>query len=357
MWRLACVVLLLALATPAAGSAQEVVRTETEDWVLTAPSALVSQADLDLVARGVQLCHDEIVLLTGHRPRVPARFTMTWVVDGTRGSGATPSGVVNHVPSTEFRVVDEAARPLWQDRAARSVCFGPHEVTHVLTFPSGMPAWAFEGFATFTDYLYISSRWRCCGTPPPLAFSCYEAGYNDGSLRGTYSDLSPFHPDISSYRTAACAWITVYRVGGLPAIRGVLAGLRARPAASTAALVAHHFNRVLNADLRPVVALYGFEPTELAAGPAPRIAVCTRIGTAGSETIWGTPGQDTICGLGGNDRLVGGGGNDVLQGGAGSDTLNARDGRRDVVRGGSGSDRARIDRGLDRVGGVETILR
>jgi hypothetical protein len=39
MWRLACVALLLALATPASGSAQEVVRTETEDWVLTAPSA------------------------------------------------------------------------------------------------------------------------------------------------------------------------------------------------------------------------------------------------------------------------------------------------------------------------------
>ena len=41
--------LLLALATPAAGSAQEAVRAETEDWVLTAPWALVSQADLDLV--------------------------------------------------------------------------------------------------------------------------------------------------------------------------------------------------------------------------------------------------------------------------------------------------------------------
>lgn len=343
------------LAVAAAAPAQEVLRAETEDWILTAPATIVSQADLDLVARSVQLCHDEIVPLTGHRPRRPAKFTMSWVVDGTRGSGATPSGVVNHVPSTEFRVVDETVRPFWQDHVARGICFGPHEITHVLTFPSGMPAWAFEGLATFTDYLYISSRWRCCGTPPPLAFFCHETGYDDGSLRSTYSDLSPFQPDISSYRTAACAWITVYRLGGLPAIRGVLAGLRARPAASTGALVAHHLNRVLNADLRPVVARYGFEPSELAAGPAPRIAVCTRIGTAAGETIWGTPGQDTVCGLGGNDRLVGGGGNDVLEGGAGSDTLNARDGRRDIVRGGGGPDRARIDPGLDRVVGVETI--
>jgi hypothetical protein len=348
---------VLGLATAAAAPGQDVLRAETEDWILTAPQALASQADLNLVARSIQLCHDEIVLLTGHRPPVPAKFTMTWVVDGTRGSGATPSGVVNHVPSTAFRIIEDVTRPLWQDRAARGVCFGPHEVTHVLTFPSGMPAWAFEGFATFTDYLYISSRWRCCATPPPLDFSCYESGYNDGSLRATYVDLSPFQPDISSYRTAACAWITVYRLGGLPASRGILAGLRERPATSTAALVAHHLNRVLNADLRPVVALYGFEPSELAAGPTPRIAVCTRIGTAAGETIWGTPGRDTICGLGGNDRLVGGGGSDVLQGGAGLDTLNARDGRRDVVRGGGGRDRARIDRGLDRVVGVETILR
>ena len=46
----------------------------------------------------------------------------------------------------------------------------------------------------------------------------------------------------------------------------------------------------------------------------------------------------------------------MLEGGEGADTIIARDGRRDVVSGGPGKDSARVDRGRDRVTGVERLL-
>ena len=91
--------------------------------------------------------------------------------------------------------------------------------------------------------------------------------------------------------------------------------------------------------------------------------VCTQTGTDGDDTLSGGSQSDVLCGLGGNDRLDGGGGADVivggpgrdtLLGGPGADTIYARDGARDVVSGGPGRDRARVDRKLDRVTGVET---
>ena len=116
---------------------------------------------------------------------------------------------------------------------------------------------------------------------------------------------------------------------------------------------------------------------------------CTITGTARAETLGGTPGRDVICGLGGkdillgrggDDRLLGGDGDDILDGGTGADALyggagddyvtgtlghdrfsggtgadhlHARDGSVDTVDGGPGIDRARIDRTLDRLTGVE----
>lgn len=52
---------------------------------------------------------------------------------------------------------------------------------------------------------------------------------------------------------------------------------------------------------------------------------------------------------------AGGLGVDVLYGNAGCDRFNARDGKQDRVGGGAGSDTARVDRGRDRVRGVERI--
>jgi RTX calcium-binding nonapeptide repeat (4 copies) len=143
--------------------------------------------------------------------------------------------------------------------------------------------------------------------------------------------------------------------GGLPAIRGVLASMRTQRPTTTGELVLHHANRVLHADLRPVLARYGFEPAELTARPVPAIPGCTLIGSAQRDAIKGTSGADTVCGLAGNDVVTGGAGRDVLEGGPGNDVLEARDRRRDVVRGGPGRDTARIDRGLDRVVGVERL--
>ena len=150
-------------------------------------------------------------------------------------------------------------------------------------------------------------------------------------------------------------WWAAYERGGFPALRGILTGLRRSSAPTTGEFVVHHVNRVLNADLRRVVARYGFEPAELAAGPVPTIAGCTLVGMAQADVIVGTSGPDTVCGLGGSDRLTGGAGADALVGGPGNDVLNARDGRRDLVRGCSGRDTAVVDKGLDQVTGVERV--
>lgn len=92
---------------------------------------------------------------------------------------------------------------------------------------------------------------------------------------------------------------------------------------------------------------------------------CRFVGTARDDQLRGSPfldflvglsGDDVLRGLGGRDKLTGGTGRDRLEGGEGVDTIIARDGRRDVVIGGLGKDSARVDRGLDRVTGVERLL-
>lgn len=354
--RITAVAAVFVLVLAASATAQQTLRYETKDWVLTAPATLGTQADLELNGRQLQLCHDQIVKLTGYRPPTPAKFTVEWVIDeSTTGAWAGASGWVNHVPSTS-RLVEDYSRSFREDLLRRGVCFGPHEVTHVLTSRAWPPAWANEGLATFTDQLYQRASWSCCSLPLDVSFRCEAAGYVDGLERKSYSDLSPFVVSWDTYRTASCFWSEVYARGGFPAVRGILAGLRRQPATTTGEFVLHHVNRVLSADLRPVVERYGFEPSELEAGPTPAIPGCTLIGMATGEVITGTTGSDTICGLGGNDRLAGGAGTDVLDGGQGDDVLNARDGARDVVRGGPGRDTARVDR-IDVVSGVEKVRR
>ena len=93
---------------------------------------------------------------------------------------------------------------------------------------------------------------------------------------------------------------------------------------------------------------------------------CSMIGTASFDVLDGYGANDVLCGFGGNDELHGNGGNDTLDGGSGRDLLDggsgndlllARDRQKDDVRGGRGSDRAKVDRRLDRVRGVERLLR
>ena len=347
-------VLALLIVTSAA-AAESDLRYETDDWIFTAPSSLGTTEDLALIGQLTQLCSDDIERLVGRRPTNVRKFTMSWIIDGRAVAWAFSTGVENHVDAA-FRIVSPNARQFVEDNLRRRLCFGPHEVTHVLTWESSVPAWANEGLATFTDRLYAGPGWRCCASPQTLNFSCDASGYVDGLEPHAYSDLSPFVVDFPSYMTAACFWREIYARGGFPAIRGILASMRSRRPLTTGEFVLHHVNRVLNRDLRPVAARYGFEPSELAASPVPRIPGCTLIGMSTRDVIPGTPGPDVVCGLGGNDRLTGGPDADVLDGGAGADTLNARDGRRDVVRGGPGKDSARVDRGLDRVSGVERLL-
>ena len=111
---------------------------------------------------------------------------------------------------------------------------------------------------------------------------------------------------------------------------------------------------------------WGLYVVRLGGASQPRITnPCRFVGTARNDKLKGSPFLDFLVGLGGNDvlhglagrdQLTGGSGRDTLEGGEGADTIIARDGRRDVVSGGPGKDSARIDRGLDRVTGVERLL-
>ena len=307
---------LAALVVVVPVAAEELLRAETDDWVLTAPAVLGSEADLELNARGAQLCHDEIERVIGHRPRTSGKFTMTWQIGGGPISYALPTGVVSLVPSADWRLVDPDAFGFRQRLVDERICFGPHEITHVLSWESFGARWANEGFATFTDRLYDSTTWGCCTEPVRTRQSCDETGYTYGPERHGYADLSPFTVDTVSYHTAACYWWEVHRRGGLFAIRGVLASMRRAPPRSAGEVV-EHANLVLNAELRPALMRYGFTTEELAAAPLTRAGLaCTLIGTAAGDGIGGTPGLDLICGLGGADRLAGHAGADVILGGA-----------------------------------------
>jgi hypothetical protein len=258
------------LTVPAVASAADIT-AQTEDWAFVAPDVLGTQADLELNARQAQLCTDEMKRLIAHRPLPGRRFTMRWVIDGGRVSHAETSGVVNHVPDASWRLVDPAARAFRESIVAQGRCFGPHEITHVLTSESLWPLpWANEGFATFSDWLY-KENWRCCGTTAPLTgVACDDGGWSDGGPgRRPYSDLSPWDGSYASYATAACLWLEIYRVGGHNAIRRILARLRADAPFTTAELIVHHVNHVLGRDLRPLMHRYGFVDAELTAPGAP----------------------------------------------------------------------------------------
>ena len=263
--------MLAAFAAPAAAAAADLT-TQTEDWTFTAPDVLGTQADLELNARQVQLCTDEMERLIAYRPLRGQRFQMHWVIDGLTGSHADGSTVINHVPDASWRLVDPAARPFRESIVAQGLCFGPHEITHVLTSESLWPLpWANEGFATLTDWLY-HDNWRCCATAAPLTgIACDEAGWSDGGVgRQPYRDLSPWDGAYASYATAACLWLEVYRAGGVEAIRRILARLRADAPFTTGELFVHHVNHVLGRDLRPLARRAGFDDVELAAqGDAP----------------------------------------------------------------------------------------
>jgi RTX calcium-binding nonapeptide repeat (4 copies)/WD40-like Beta Propeller Repeat len=80
------------------------------------------------------------------------------------------------------------------------------------------------------------------------------------------------------------------------------------------------------------------------------------IGGLGADDLRGGAGTDHLLAGDGNDWLNGDTGRDVLDAGGGNDKLDAKDGERDEVVGGAGFDAARVDRGLDRVRGVERLL-
>jgi hypothetical protein len=339
----------LALAAAAAGSARAAdLRYESQDWIFVAPEELGNAADLELTGRGVQLCTDELRKLVGYRPPSPAKFTMQWVQSGTPVSGATQTGVFNwYVPG--FRLIDPVARSFRESVVSQGLCFGPHEVAHVLTWDSFRMSWANEGFATFTDRLYESASWRCCSQPTSSYQSCDDTGFVWAGQRYGYSNLSRFGGGIEAYNTAACFWWEIHRIGGFPAVRALLASMRADPPFSTAELVVQHANVIAGVDIRPLMIRYGFTAADLDAVPSPSVPrVCTRLGTDGADVLSGTTGSDVLCGAAGADRLTGLGGADVFRAGAGNDVLAARDGVADAVACGPGRDSVTADR-RDRV--------
>jgi hypothetical protein len=325
------VVLTLAAAAGAGAVPGGELRTETRDWIFVAPSELGSAADLELHARTVQLCTDEMMKLIGHRPRRAAKFEWRWIPGDSNWSGATSSAVHSYF-TRGSRLVDPVTTPFRASVVARGACFGPHEITHVLTWESWGQAWANEGFATFTDNVYDSAAWRCCATPPTSRVHCDANGYTSGPERHAFSDLSPFPGDFASYTTAACFWWEAHRIGGFPGLRAILSSMRGEPPATTGAFVVRHVNPILGSDLRPLLRRLGFEETELAATSRrlpPRM--CTRIGTAGRDVLSGTSGRDVLCGL------------------VGDDVFRSRDRTADLIRCGPGQDVVAADR-RDQVG-------
>jgi hypothetical protein len=325
----AIVALALAAAAVATAAPAAELRLETPDWVFTAPDEIGTQADLELTGRAVQICTDEIEKLLGHQPAIVPRFTMQWAPAAFSGSGATRTGIFNwYAPG--FRIVDDTTRGFRESLVAQRLCFGPHEVTHVLSWDSFRIGWASEGFAEYTDRLYDAASWRCCATAS-TTFRCDETGYWRLSAHTTYTDLSPFLRTSADYNTAACFWWEAQRVGGFAGLRALLASMRLRPPLTTGELVVQHANPILGADLRPVLRRLGFEPAELTA-PARRLPpqLCTRIGTAGRDVLDGTRGRDVLCGLAGADLFRSrGGGADVIRCGPGKDAVLAD--RRDLV--------------------------
>ena len=323
-------VLVLVSVTSAAAAPAEELRVETRDWVFTLPSEIGTRAELELTARAIQICTDEMTKLVGHRPQNVAKFEWRWTPGATRVSGAHSTGVITWF-TPGFRLVDDVTRRFREDLVARGMCFGPHEITHVLTWQSWGQHWANEGLATFTDNLYDSGAWRCCDAPTRSTMRCDAAGYTWGLERHAFSDLSPFTIDGPSYNSAGCFWWDVHRVGGFPAIRAILASMRGERPRTTGDFVVRHVNPILGANLRPLLLTLGFEPAELEATPRrlpPQL--CTRIGTAGRDVLTGTRGRDVLCGLGG------------------ADLIRVRDGSADSIRCGPGKDVVVADR-RDRV--------
>jgi Ca2+-binding RTX toxin-like protein len=78
-------------------------------------------------------------------------------------------------------------------------------------------------------------------------------------------------------------------------------------------------------------------------------------GGASGDRLTGEAGEDGLHGEAGRDTIVGGESSDLLSGGDGNDRILARDGLRDRVKGGPGNDRGTIDRGQDRVSGLESM--
>lgn len=89
-------------------------------------------------------------------------------------------------------------------------------------------------------------------------------------------------------------------------------------------------------------------PSASAAAYASSGARCTKVGTAGADSITGTASADVICGLGGKDRLVGVGGNDTIDGGLGDDTIYGGYGS-DTIYGGAGNDKIYAQQDNDKV--------
>ena len=85
-------------------------------------------------------------------------------------------------------------------------------------------------------------------------------------------------------------------------------------------------------------------------------ARCTITGTSAADALQGTSHADVLCGFGSGDLIAGSRGADVIDAGAGDDTILARDRRRDTIDGGTGRDHAQIDKGRDRMVGIEATI-
>jgi hypothetical protein len=197
----------------------------------------------------------------------------------------------------------------------------------------------------------------CRATRPPLPRPCDPpAGLGGGDLNVIRGDDGPNPLRGTPAADLICGYGGDDRISGLGA-RDILLGGRGRDRLAGAAGRdwidgSAGGDRIRGGPGRDELVGSGGRDRIDGAGGGDRIR-----GESGADRLIGGGGRDRLLGGGGRDRIVGGSGGDNLSGGAGSDRLYARDRRRDRVAGNGGRDWATVDRGLDRIRGVERIRR
>ncbi len=202
------------------------------------------------------------------------------------------------------------AAPVYVNRAAKdfrlaagSPCIGKGPAS-IQPAPTGAPAFTasfVSGAATATPGDVVAHTWRITNT-------------------GTASGSASFFWAGGGQGTAGIA-ATVYtgaRITGGTCTANACTTAVLAPGASATITIKVAVGKV-NQSFQ--TAIGGGDFADAAKAIAVSGTDCTKVGTAGADSLVGTSGADVLCGFEGNDWFYPGAGNDVVRGGAGTDTV------------------------------------